>query len=159
MFNLNSVAIAFNLTVVEAGSYKDVNGFVLTYRPSFNSLSNAYGIEVASTSYTDAEDLFYSLLDGKNIDKTVTKSMTDFLSRLYRVKETCTVYSIEALGKFVTVYEDKYSSNTLDEIKFFAEIRKELSEEALRLGGEESFLNLLYNVVDESLFYRKQYVS
>lgn len=159
MFNLNSVVAAFNLTIVEAGSYKDRHGFVLTYRPAFNKLDNMYGTSVASTSYIDAEDLFYSLIsyDEITIPVTVTKSMVDFVARLEKVMMDYKDYHVDDLMKFVTIYEDRYSKHSYDEVRFFAGIRQDLSEETFRVGSEHTTLASLYNVADQALFYRKDY--
>lgn len=161
MFNLNAVANAFNLTIIEAGSYKDKHGFVLTYHPEYSNLDNPFANKVASTSFVDAEDLFYSLIsyDEINIEVTVTPSMLGLLDRLEKVKEDVKDYHVDELCLFITKYEDRYSTHTYDEVRFFAGLREDLVEEAFRLGSELSCLAAVFNRTDETLYYRKQYVS
>ena len=157
MFNLNAIAIAFNLIPVEAGSYKDKHGFVLTYRPAFNKLDNMYGTSVASTSYVDAEDLFYSLIsyDEIKLEVTLTPSMLGLLARLEKVKYDYKDYHVDDLCLFVIKYEDRYSTHSYDEVRFYGMLRQQLVEEAFRLGSEQACLASLFNIVDETLHYRK----
>lgn len=159
MFNLNAVVVAFNLTPVEAGSFQDKYGFVFIYRPVFHKLDNMYGTSVASTSYIDAEDLFYSLVSYNelNLETTVTKSMTDLLARLVKVQFDYKDYHVDELCDFLTKYEDRHSTHTYDEVRFFGMLRQELVEEAFRVGSEYACLAAIYNRVDEAMFYRNQY--
>ena len=159
MFNLKSVVIAFNLTVVEAGSYKDTHGFTLTYRPMFDRLERNFATYVASRSFVDAEDLFDSLAEYHelNLVPTITKSMTDLLVRLVKVQYDYKDYHVDELCDFLTKYEDRYSTHTYDEVRFYGMLRQELVEEAFRVGSEYSCLAAVYNRLDETLHYRKQY--
>ena len=161
MFNLNSVVVAFNLTVVEAGSYKDSHGFVLTYRPAFNKLDNMYGTSVASTSYIDAEDLFYSFIsyDEIKLVPVVTQSMLTFIARLEAVKSSENEYTIQELFDCITKYENRYSTHQYDEVRFYATIRQELKDEFARLGVDTAPLSWVYAFVEENLHYRKDYNS
>lgn len=161
MFNLNAVATAFNLTVVEAGSYKDTHGFVLTYRPEYSKLDNPFANKVASTSFVDAEDLFYSLISYNEIDLqvTLTSSMLGFLDRLEKVKYDYKDYHVDELCLFITKYEDRYSTHTYDEVRFYGMLRQELVEEAFRVGSEQSCLAAVFNITDQTLHYRKEAVN
>ena len=161
MYNLNAVVRACNLTPVEAGSFKDSHGFLLTYRPMFDRLVPSFGTRVASTSFVDAEDLFYSIINYNEINlvPTVTPSMVNFVARLQKTVLDYTDYHIDELMKFITIFEDRYSQHTYDEVRFFAGIRQDLSEESFRVGSEHSTLAALYNMADETLHYRKDYNS
>ena len=161
MYNLNAVVRACNLTPVEAGSFKDSHGFVLTYRPMFDKLVPSFGTRVASTSFVDAEDLFYSIINYNEIKlvPTVTPSMLGLLARLEKVKYDYKDYHVDELCLFITKYEDRYSTNTYDEVRFFADIRQDLVEEAFRVGSEQACLASVFNRTDETLHYRKDYNS
>ena len=161
MFNLNAVVKAFNLTVVEAGSYKDSHGFVLTYRPMFNNLEPNFGTYVAPTSFVNVEDLFYNLVsyDEIKLEVTLTQSMEGLLARLEAVKYDYKDYHVDELCIFVTKYEDRYSTHTYDEVRFYGMLRQQLVEEAFRVGSEQSTLASLFNITDETLHYRKEAVN
>lgn len=161
MFNLKSVVIAFNLTVVEAGSFKDTHGFTLTYRPMFDRLERNFATYVAPCSFVDAEDLFDSLAEYHKINlvPTVTKSMVDLLVRLTNNQYDYKDYHVDELCLFLTKYEDRYSTHTYDEVRFYGMLRQEIVEEAFRVGSEYSCLAAVFNVVDQTLFYRKEAVN
>ena len=162
MFNFNAVVKAFSLVNVNVGAYQDKEGFVLVYRPSFSELLDFnYGVLVAPTSFVDAEDLFHSLVSYYEINlvPTVVKSMVDFVARLEKVAYDYEDKPVQQILDFVTIYEDRYSSNTYDEVRFYAGIRQDLEEEMFRLGTEKTCLAALYNVADQALHYRKDYNS
>lgn len=160
MFNLKAVAFAFNLTVVEAGAYKDVDGLTLTYRPVFDGLERKYATNVAPCSFVDAEDLFDSLVSYHEINlvPTITESMINLLVRLEKVQYDYKDYHLDELCAYLIQYEDKYSTHTYDEIRFYGMLRQDLVEESFRLGSEYSTLSAIYNIVDEIISARKEYV-
>lgn len=161
MFNLNAVVVAFNLTPVEAGSFQDKYGFVFTYRPVFHKLEDTYGTRVASTSFVDAEDLFYSFIsyDEIKLVPVVTQSMLTFIARLEAVKSSENEYTIQELFDCITKYENRYSTHQYDEVRFYAIIRQELKDEFARLGVNTAPLSWVYAFVEENLHYRKDYNS
>lgn len=161
MFNFNAVVASFNLIAVDAGAYKDHKGFVLTYRPMFNNLAPQFGTHVASTSFIDAQDLFESLTSyyEVNLAPIVARSVVDFVARLSNVKEPDVEYTLVQLIDFVTKYEDKYSSNKFDEVRFYAQVRSDLKDEFARLGADTAPLSWVHAFADEGLHYRKDYNS
>lgn len=162
MFNLNAVVRAFNLTTVDVGLVQDPStGWTYTYRPNFCSLSKEYGTKVASASFVDAQDLFEIMLSLRDITVTpvVAVSMVNFVNRLEKVKDEYKDYTLVDLLDFVYKFEDRHSSNTLDEVRFYAEIREDLYEEFSRLGMDTATLAALYGIAERSLHYRKDYNS
>lgn len=161
MFNLKSIAIAFNLTSVDAGAYMDKHGSLLVYRPVLMSTDSSYSYTVASTSFVDGEDLFYSLVKYEDIklEDTLTVSMENLLIRLEVVRNSFKEYTVGELFDLIYKYEDNYSSNTYDEIRFYFQVRSDIKFEMERLGTNTTTLGMLCGVVDELVYYRKESIS
>ncbi len=151
MFNLNSIVRTFNLTQIAVDSFVSKEGYEFNIDPNY--VPNFANDSIIINTYIDAEDLFYSLVEWNEFNLVrqakLTLNLVYFLARLAKAERT-TEYSLEQLLSFVTKYEDNCNRLGAFEVKYFATVRKELSNEFARLGTDKDTLGMLFSVASQS---------